>query len=318
MPPVEPRFQQAARLLSLLDQELREDVLSRLDQPVASRLQELLTASATNTPQLTNLEKLLERFESLWRIARKFRPSSLKLHQPAVPEEEEDEPASLVQLSTDPLKDLQRINIHQLAAAFSDEHPRSCALLMKQMSAQRNAELLALLEDSNREAIIHELSRDPTAAPTILQQLAKAILERALTFPTKPVPRKSPVERLVEVLRITDRTARRQILETLHRQAPDLAAAVRRELFQFEDLQHLDDRTVQGLLARIDKTVLCKALFGSSSEIREKVLGNLSKRAKASLEEELACQQRLPAREVQAARAEIAAEIASLEQEESA
>ena len=48
-----------------------------------------------------------------------------------------------------------------------------------------------------------------------------------------------------------------------------------------------DDKSVQKILAEVDKSQLVIALQPSSEEIKNKVFDNLSKRAKLSLEEEL-------------------------------
>jgi flagellar motor switch protein FliG len=59
-------------------------------------------------------------------------------------------------------------------------------------------------------------------------------------------------------------------------------------MFVFEDIRLLDDRTVQKVMQEIpDKKDLAIALRGVSDEVKDKILRNMSKRAAATLQEDM-------------------------------
>src|SRR5204862_5397614 len=77
------------------------------------------------------------------------------------------------------------------------------------------------------------------------------------------------------------------ILETLEQDDPELVDQIRRLMFVFDDLLKLDDKSIQSLLKEVDNSQWALALKGASEELKAKVLGNLSQRAAALLQEEM-------------------------------
>ncbi len=58
-------------------------------------------------------------------------------------------------------------------------------------------------------------------------------------------------------------------------------------VFIFEDLRHLTDREIQVLLREVDQRDLVVALKGTSPELRDKILGNMSERVRTFIAEEM-------------------------------
>jgi flagellar motor switch protein FliG len=58
-------------------------------------------------------------------------------------------------------------------------------------------------------------------------------------------------------------------------------------MFTFEDVIKLDDRAIQTVLKEVATDGLVIALKGSSAEVRDKVLRNMSQRAAEGLKEDL-------------------------------
>ena len=65
------------------------------------------------------------------------------------------------------------------------------------------------------------------------------------------------------------------------------AAVIKGMLYLFEDLLQISDRSLQKILSEIDSGSLATALKGVDEPIVEKVMSNLSKRARATLAEEI-------------------------------
>jgi flagellar motor switch protein FliG len=58
-------------------------------------------------------------------------------------------------------------------------------------------------------------------------------------------------------------------------------------MFVFEDLIRLDDQATQRILKDVETKSLALALKGSSGELRDRIMGQMSQRAVAALKEEI-------------------------------
>jgi len=85
-------------------------------------------------------------------------------------------------------------------------------------------------------------------------------------------------------------------------------------MFIFEDIIHLDDRSVQQVLREVDQKDLALALKGSSEEVKNKVKKNMSKRAAELIEEELEFMGPVRLRDVEEAQQRIVGIIRRLEE----
>jgi flagellar motor switch protein FliG len=68
---------------------------------------------------------------------------------------------------------------------------------------------------------------------------------------------------------------------------PDLAEQVKAQMFRFEDIVTLDDRSVQLVLRQVQVNELATALKGTAEAVRNKIMQNMSERAALSLAEEI-------------------------------
>ena len=311
------REERVLTLLHLLGADAAEQVLTRLDPQAATTLRNRLQSFKDRLPGVKKQRQVLEEFERFFKFAKTTAKPNLKLHAPG--EDEDDEPEvpeePVYRLSGDPLIDLEKMNRYQLSAALNEEQPRTVALLLKVVSARRVAQLLDLLEESHREATVQELGRDPRAPEVILRKIAATTVERATALPAKPPKKDDPVQRMVEVLRATDKAKRRQILKALEQQDPEQAALINKSLYRFDDLATLEDSQVQKVLSRVDSATLSTALFGAEEKILNKIMNNLSKRARASLQEELTFRRNVPGNQLQVAREQVVQAISEAEQE---
>ncbi|WP_437187017.1 FliG C-terminal domain-containing protein [Planctomicrobium sp. SH668] len=301
-------------LLHLLGEEASAKVLDNLDVQISNdlRLQMKQTANAPITAK--KQQAVLEDFERFLGFVLKNGRPELRLHTEDDEEEEVPTEEPYI-LSGDPLKDLELMNAVQVAAALQMEQPRTVALLLKGLTPPRVATLLKLLSTDKREAVVREMSRDPRAPEVILRRIAATTVEHATSLPNSIQPNDSALQRMVEVLRATEKSQRRNILRALESENPEQAKAINQALYRFEDIEHLDDQQIQKVLAKIDSTTLSTALFGAGEGLVTKILNNLSKRARTSLQEELTFRRNVSGSQLQASRELVTRAIAESEQE---
>jgi flagellar motor switch protein FliG len=151
-------------------------------------------------------------------------------------------------------------------------------------------------------------------SPEIIRQV-EASLERKLSSVLSPTELSAVggISPLVEIINRADRVTERLILEGLEGRDPELAEEIRRRMFMFEDVVHLDDRAVQLVLRQVEMADLATALKGVAEPVRDKVTRNLSERAREDLAEEIEVLGAVRLRMVEEAQAKIVQVIRALE-----
>ena len=86
-------------------------------------------------------------------------------------------------------------------------------------------------------------------------------------------------------------------------------------IFDFEDINLLDVRSIQKILIDTDQQELAKALKGAPTELQDKIFGCMSKRAADMLKEDMEFMGPVRLSDVEAARARIVQTVFRLEEE---
>jgi flagellar motor switch protein FliG len=156
------------------------------------------------------------------------------------------------------------------------------------MGADQAAVVLSGLAPDRQADVAHRIATMERTSPEVIQQV-EAALERRLSSVLLPTELSSVggLQPLVDIINRSDRTTERLILEGLDQRDAPLAEQVRSQMFVFEDITILDDRSVQLVLRQVETGDLATALKGVRDDVREKVMSNLSERAAANLVDEI-------------------------------
>ena len=77
------------------------------------------------------------------------------------------------------------------------------------------------------------------------------------------------------------------VVDSIRETDPELAQKIMDKMFIFEDLLKIDNKGIQAVLKEVSSDTLVIALKGASSELKEKILSNMSSRAAEALKEDL-------------------------------
>ena len=213
-----------------------------------------------------------------------------------------------------PFNFLAHADPRQVLSFVQHEHPQLIALVLAHVPAMLASQILSGLEPELQADVAHRIAVMDRTSPEIIRQVESA-LERKLSSVLQPTELSTVggLEPLVEIINRADRITERLILEGLEGRDPELAEEIRRRMFMFDDVVHLDDRAVQLVLREVDKTDLAVALKGVSVDVRDKVLRNLSERASEDLKEEIELLGPVRLRQVEESQAKIVQVIRALE-----
>ena len=121
------------------------------------------------------------------------------------------------------------------------------------------------------------------------------------------------IDTLVGILNQVDRTTEKNITESLQEQDYELAEKIKSCMFVFEDILTLDDVAIQRILRDVETKELALALKGASEEVANAIYKNQSKRAAASLKEDIEYLGPVRLTDVEKAQQQIVAVIRRLE-----
>jgi flagellar motor switch protein FliG len=220
--------------------------------------------------------------------------------------------ASLVEM---PFEFLRRADARQVLSFLQEEHPQTVALVVAHMRADQAAIVISGMPDELQADVAHRVAVMETTSPDVVRRV-EAILERKLSSVLQSTDASAAggLKPLVDIINHADRATERLILEGLERRDPALAEEVRSQMFMFEDITTLDDRSVQLVLRSVDSKELATALKGVSQDVRGKIMANVSERAAANLTDEIDLMGAVRLSTVEEAQAKIIATIRSLEE----
>lgn len=214
-----------------------------------------------------------------------------------------------------PFSWLERADAEAAARALSSEPPGAVALALAHLSPDAAARLLTRLPEEEQGRVATRIAALGAVHPETVKHVDAALRARVAELLKTDVRRVNGPALLAGLLARTGRETSKTLLEAVASADPDLAAATRDRLFTFDDLTALDPRTLQVVLRAIDGKQLALALRDLGQDVVDRVLANLSERAKDTLLEEMDLLGSPKAAEVAAARAACVASARQLEDE---
>ena len=190
-------------------------------------------------------------------------------------------------LESVPFGFLKQVDPQNLLTFINDEHPETIALILSHLAPAYGAQVIAGLATERQLEVISRIATMGQTSPEIVEQVESGLEKRMEAVVSQSFATAGGIPSVAEILNVCDRTTEKTLLENLAQEDPDLVEEIRRLMFVFEDIHKLGDKDIQAILKDVETSQWAMALKGVSPELREKILGNMSKRAAAMLAEEM-------------------------------
>jgi len=122
------------------------------------------------------------------------------------------------------------------------------------------------------------------------------------------------IESLVNIMKGVGREVEQNILHGFETVEPELADELKKNMFVFDDLVLLDDRSMQKLLKEVDGKILALSLKRAPAAISDLILRNLSERARKILQEDMEAMGKVRVRDVDQAQTAMVGAVRRLEE----
>ncbi len=182
---------------------------------------------------------------------------------------------------------LKKVDPQNLLTFILDEHPQTISLILSHLPPKYGAEIIAGLPTDKQLAVIRRIANMGQTNPEVIQEVERGLETRMSSVMSQSFQKAGGIDSVAEMLNVTDRATERALLENLAQEDPDLVEEIRRLMFVFDDIADLADKDIQSVLKNVETSQWAMALKGSTEELKEKILGNMSQRAGQMLREEM-------------------------------
>ncbi len=182
---------------------------------------------------------------------------------------------------------LQKVDAQNLLTFVIDEHPQTIALILSHVPPSQAAAIIGGLPVERQLSVVRRIATMGQTSPEIIHEVEKGLENRMSSVMSQQFENAGGVAAVAEILNVVDRATERSLLENLAQEDPELVEEIRRLMFVFEDLNKFTARDIQEILKHVETAQWAMALKGASEELKQKILSNMSKRAAASLLEEM-------------------------------
>jgi flagellar motor switch protein FliG len=185
------------------------------------------------------------------------------------------------------------------------EHPQIGAIILSMLSNDKAAAVLARLPENSRSDLLLRIATMQGVQPGALREL-DGIMEKQLSGSVAVKATEiGGVEAAASILNFMDSGSSNTVLKKISESDTDLASKIQDKMFVFEDLVGLSSPDMQTVLRDIQSDRLLLALRGASNDLKEKIYGNMSKRAAEILRDDLEASPPAKLSDVEAAQKEI-------------
>jgi flagellar motor switch protein FliG len=190
-------------------------------------------------------------------------------------------------LAKRPFAMFESLTAEDLANLLTEEHPQIAAVFIAHLDRKKGGEVLKHLDEELRADLVHRvatLDRTPAdVVQRVLEVMRKKVKDLGLTsLRSEP---KAWVKAAASLLNNLG-GGEKAVIEKIEATDANIASAIRDEMFTFDDIQKLDKKSMQKILAAVDSRQLAVSLKAAIPPVEQSILGNLSKRASDMVREE--------------------------------
>jgi flagellar motor switch protein FliG len=181
---------------------------------------------------------------------------------------------------------LNLMEASSVAEMIRDEHPQIIATILVHLERHQAADVLELFDERLRNDIVLRIATFSGVQPVALQELTE-VLGGMLDGQNLKRSKLGGVRTAAEILNLMNSAQEEVAIQTVRAHSEELAQKILDEMFLFENLIDLDDRSIQVILSQVESNSLAIALKGAQQALLDRFLANMSNRAAQLFREDM-------------------------------
>jgi flagellar motor switch protein FliG len=186
-----------------------------------------------------------------------------------------------------PLRLLNRIDPETLASLLGKEHAQSLAALLAHVDVDKAAAVLGHLPQDVQVDVVRRMANLESIPHTTIQEAERALRDELALVSEAKVANVDGMKRAAELVSRLKGAIGEKLIEAIDEGDEELAVAIKRAMFTFEDLIKVESRDMQTVLKEVSTEQLRAALKTATPELRAHILGAMSRRAAEMLMDDL-------------------------------
>ena len=215
--------------------------------------------------------------------------------------------------SIDAVRELSQMDTRQIFNLIKNEQPQTVAFILSYLESKQVSQIVPLFSPQDREEIVERLGSMDSISSELIGKVLKSLGKHLSSGTQKySLHRRGGAEAAAQLLNSLDKELSKTLLSRIEEKNAELGGAIRKKLFRFEDISRLSQSDVQRLLRDVETQDLAMALKNAPDPVKRTIANAMSKRAAATLKEEIDLLSSARSKEVEKAQDRIIAQIMQL------
>ncbi len=190
------------------------------------------------------------------------------------------------QETTSGIESLNYMEPQTVADIIRDEHPQIIATILVHLKRNLAADVLELFEERQRNDIMLRIATFGGVQPAALAELTE-VLNNLLDGQNLKRSKMGGVRTAAEIINLMKNQQEESVIDAMRDYDGELAQRIIDEMFLFENLIEVDNRSIQRILQDVSTDSLVIALKGSNQALRDHFLNNMAARAAEIVRDDL-------------------------------
>ena len=186
-----------------------------------------------------------------------------------------------------PFGSLAHVDPRVIASFIKAEHPQTVALILAHLEPEKAAQIIGLLPEGIQADVVLRIASLDRVPREMINEIENVLESELKTTGGTESQSLGGLEVVSEMINNLDKNTEASIMEVIEEHDPDLADDIKKLMFTFDDLIHVDDRGIQSILKAINNEDLLLALKTATEEVKEKIFSNMSQRAASMVKDDL-------------------------------
>jgi flagellar motor switch protein FliG len=169
---------------------------------------------------------------------------------------------------------------------IADEHPQVIAIILSVLEDETAADVLTFLPAAIRPQVIRRVALLDTVQPNAMAELESVMAKQFATSTTSSAS-VGGVKAAANIMGKTKLEVETSVMTDISGEDEDLAMRIQDNMFDFENLVDLDNRSIQILMRALEQEQMAYALKAAPEPVVEKFMANMSQRAGAMFLDEM-------------------------------
>jgi len=203
------------------------------------------------------------------------------------------------------LEILRWMDARSIAEMIQGEHPQVIAIIISVLEYDVAADVLNFLKPEQRPEVIQRVALLDTVQPSAMDELEQIMKQQFSSSSSAKSSNFGGVKTAAKIMNFTKVELEGKIMEGVSKIDEELALRIQDNMFTFDNLSGLDNRSIQTLMRNIDQEQLMIAFKGADEMVKDKFMANMSQRARAMFLDEMEAKGPLRITDVESAQKQI-------------